>query len=203
MTGWPFGATAPLSYDLLLADPPWAFTLYSDRGAKKSPQAHYACMALEDIKRLPVGALARGDCLLFLWATFPMLPQAFEVIAAWGFRYVTGGAWHKKTVTGKSVFGTGYRLRSACEPFLIALNGNPPTTNAVRNVLETLDAEGNGLDATIREHSRKPAGQYEFLEALCPDALKRGELFARQKHPGWDAWGNETGKFGEDTHARS
>jgi N6-adenosine-specific RNA methylase IME4 len=44
-----------------------------------------------------------------------------------------------------------------------------------------------------REHSRKPDAQYERIEALVGGP--RIELFARQQHPGWDVWGNQTAKF--------
>ena len=46
---WPFGDLPPLSFDIVLADPPWLFELYSANGEHKSPQRHYGCMALADI----------------------------------------------------------------------------------------------------------------------------------------------------------
>ncbi len=182
--GWPFADLAPMAYDLIMADPPWQFELWSSRGEEKSPQAQYRTMDLAVIAALPVADLARRDCLLWLWATFPMLPQALAVLAAWRFRYVTGGVWCKATVHGKRAFGTGYVLRSAAEPFLIGKLGEPVTTRSVRNV----------VDAAVREHSRKPDAAYAAAEALMPGAA-RADLFARQRRPGWDGWGNELGKF--------
>ena len=44
-----------------------------------------------------------------------------------------------------------------------------------------------------REHSRKPDEQYERIQRLVAGPYL--ELFARQAWPGWDAWGNEVGKF--------
>ena len=181
---WPFSNLRPLSYDLIMADPPWQFKLWSGKGEEKSPQAQYQTMDMAAIKALPVSHLAGGDCLLFLWATFPMLPDALETMSAWGFRYITGGAWHKRTSGGKTAFGTGYRLRSSCEPFLIGALGNPSTTRASRNL----------IDAEAREHSRKPQAAFDLCETLMPGA-RRVELFSRQVRAGWDAWGNETGKF--------
>ena len=49
---WPFGSLRPLSYDLLMVDPPWRFALRSEKGEAKSAQAQYACMSLDDIKAL-------------------------------------------------------------------------------------------------------------------------------------------------------
>ena len=39
-------------------------------------------------------------------------------------------------------------------------------------------------------HSKKPNIIRDKIVQLCGD-LPRIELFARKKHKGWDAWGNE------------
>lgn len=182
---WPFEPLRPLSFDLIMADPAWNFALRSAKGEAKSAQARYRCMPLAEIEALPVGNLARGDAILWLWATNPMLPQALRVIDAWGFRFVTAGAWVKTTASGKLAFGTGYVLRSASEPFLIGKLGRPVTGRAVRSAIL----------AIAREHSRKPDDAYAAAEALAPGALNRADLFSRETRPGWQAWGDETGKF--------
>jgi len=182
---WPFGELRPLSYDLIMADPPWSFQFWSAKGEEKSAQAQYACMSIEDIKALPVSQLARGDALLWLWCTWPLLREAIETVESWGFKYVTGGAWAKRTKHGKAAFGTGYRLRSSCEPFLIGTIGNPETTRSVRNL----------IDGLAREHSRKPDEAFTAADLLMPSAF-RVELFSRQRRPGWDSWGNQKDIFG-------
>lgn len=188
---WPFGdALEPWAYNLIMADVPWQFSLWSDKGEEKSPQAHYQTMALEQVKALPVVELAAKDCLLWLWATAPMLPQALEVMAAWDFQYTTMGAWHKRTKHDKTAFGTGYVLRSALEPYLIGKRGEPQTTRSVRNVVM----------GPVREHSRKPEEAYRAADALMP-AARRVELFSRERRPGWCSWGNEVGKFNASTEA--
>lgn len=184
---WPFGDMRPLSFDFIMADPPWSFDNFSEKGEAKNAKAQYVCMGLAAIKALPVSQLAARDCVLWLWATNPMLPQAIETLAAWGFTFKTAGHWSKKTVNGKQAFGTGYILRSAGEPFLIGTVGKPVCSRAVRSVVE----------GVVREHSRKPEEAYAAAEALCPGAMNRGDLFSRQQRRGWTAWGNETAKFGE------
>lgn len=179
---WPFGNLEPASYDLICADPPWDFRLWSSKGEEKSAQAHYKTMSIDDIKELPVSELAAPDCLLWMWATAPMLPQAIDVMAAWGFRYVSMGGWHKTTVNDKTAFGTGYVLRSALEPFLIGKIGDPKTTRSVRNVVV----------GKVREHSRKPEEGFAAAEQLIPGA-RRLELFSRTNRDGWDAWGDQAG----------
>lgn len=181
-----FHSLPMFAYGLIMADPPWQFETYSSKGHEKAAQAKYDCMDLGAIKAMPVGELAAGDCVLWLWATNPMLPQAIDVINAWGFRYVTAGTWVKTTKHGKLAFGTGYRLRSANEPFLIATNGNPETAKNVRSVIM----------AEAREHSRKPDEAFAAAESLVPN-VRRLELFSRQSRAGWDTWGNESTKFDE------
>lgn len=71
--------------------------------------------------------------------------------------------------------------------------GSPVTANNVRGLIESQDMDV--IDAIARGHSRKPDAQYDYCRRLCPAALRFVELFARQRHPGWDAWGNEIDKF--------
>lgn len=47
----------------------------------------------------------------------------------------------------------------------------------------------------LRQHSRKPDEAFAAAEMLMPSA-QRIELFSREARPGWEAWGNEIGKFG-------
>lgn len=173
-------------FDLIMADPPWSYEMYSEAGYGKSPDAQYATMSLDRIMALPVEVLAARDCLLWLWAVGPMLPQALDVITAWGFTFKTQGQWVKQTKNGRQTFGTGYILRNAGEPFLIATRGAPKTTRGVRNTIFGL----------ARQHSRKPDECFREAERLMPDA-RRLELFSRQRRSGWKVWGDETGKFGE------
>lgn len=177
-------------FSVILADPPWSFSTYSAKGHGKSPQSHYACQGLDWIKALPVESIAAKDCLLWLWATAPMLPQAIEVMAAWGFTYKTAGPWAKQSKTGeKWAFGTGYIFRSAAEFFLVGTRGRPRVASrSVRNLIV----------APVREHSRKPADAHQMLNDLIPDG-PRLEMFAREAVPGWTAWGNQTTKFQGET----
>jgi N6-adenosine-specific RNA methylase IME4 len=172
-------------FDLIMADPPWSFDNFSAAGEAKNAKAQYDCTPLEWIKGLPVEGIAARDCVLWLWATNPMLPDAFAVLSDWGFTFKTAGHWVKRTTHGKLAFGTGYILRCAGEPFLVGTRGAPKTTRSVRSVIE----------GPVREHSRKPDEAFAAAEALMPDA-KRLELFSRQERAGWATWGNETGKFG-------
>lgn len=187
MNTWPFGSLHPFRYGLIVIDPPWRFETYSAAGrGEKSPDAQYATMTMDDILNLPVGDLAAPDAVLWAWATHPMIDQQIAAVRRWGFKFVTSGVWVKRTKNGKLAFGTGYRLRCASEPFIIATIGNPKTAKNVRTVIE----------GPIREHSRKPEEAYAEAERMVP-GVDRADVFSRTTRPGWDAFGFETGKFDE------
>ncbi|WP_082542430.1 MULTISPECIES: MT-A70 family methyltransferase [unclassified Mesorhizobium] len=182
---WPFGELRPLSFGAIIADPPWQYDMRSDKGYGKSPEVHYDTMPEAEIAALPVGHLAGRDCLLFLWSTWPHLPVAQRVMAAWGFSYKTGGSWTKRGSKGGLAFGTGYILRSTTEPFLVGTIGEPTVSSkSVRN----------HIDAKRREHSRKPLEAREMVEKLLPRAFAI-ELFAREPWAGQKVWGLEAAKF--------
>lgn len=202
-----FGALRPAGgFDLIMADPPWRFDNWSAAGEAKNAKAQYDCTPLEWIAALPVSALAARDCLLWLWATNPMLPQALAVLAAWGFDFKTAGTWVKRTRHGKIGFGTGYVFRSANEPILIGSRGSPATERHVRSAIITGATGLDGdevwpcdtitIEARTRAHSQKPDEAYLACEALIPGARKI-ELFSRTNRAGWVAWGDEVGKLGD------
>ena len=76
-------------YKVIYADPPWAYKVWSRKGAGRSAESHYPTMSIDNLCALPVAELTAKDCALFLWATFPQLPEALRLIKAWGFQYKT------------------------------------------------------------------------------------------------------------------
>ena len=171
-------------FDLVVADPPWAFALRSAAGEAKSAQAQYACMPLDEIKAMPVGHLVGANSWLFLWATAPMLPHALEAMAAGGFVYRTRLAWRKLTAAGKPRLGTGYVVRTLHEDVLVGAIGSPTYMRALPSL----------FDGVAREHSRKPDEFFGLVEAFAPSA-RRLDLFSRETRPGWTGWGIEASKF--------
>ena len=183
---WVFGALPQHAYSVILADPPWKFKTYTAIDGPKAPAQHYPVMTLAQLKALPVARLAAKHCALAMWATAPMLPEALDLMACWGFAFKTMGAWAKMSPTGKGwAFGTGYIYRSASEFYIVGTIGHPMVINRdVRNL----------ICAPTREHSRKPDAMAYNLEQLYPYG-RRVELFARALRPKWDVWGNEITKF--------
>lgn len=179
-----FDDLAPLSYDVIVADPPWRFRTWGEHNQTKSASRHYALMTTETIKALPVGRLAQRDCLLLLWATECMRPQAHEVMSAWGFTYKSALVWRKVTKNGKPRMGTGYWARTMHEPVLIGCIGKPRKFSAFPSC----------FDGVAREHSRKPDEFYTLVERHTA-SLRRLDLFSRESRPGFDGWGHEVAKF--------
>lgn len=170
-------------YNIILADPPWAYRVWSKKGMGRSAENHYPTMHLENIKALPVADLAAENCALFLWATFPQLEDAFSVIREWGFTYKTVAfVWIKQNKKQPSLFwGLGYWTRANAEICLLATKGSPKRQSAsVHQVILS----------PVEQHSKKPDEVRERIISLMGD-VPRVELFARQQAPGWDVWGNE------------
>ena len=139
-------------------------------------------MSLTELTKLPVSSISASDAVLFLWATYPMLPDAFKLITAWGFVFKTVAfTWVKTTKSGSYPIGLGYWTRANPELCLLATRGRP--TRNDRSI-------PNLLISPRREHSRKPDEIRQRIVRLCGD-LPRVELFARERTPGWYVWGNE------------
>lgn len=187
MTAWAFEPLPMFRFGMIMIDVAWQFDTWSLEGKKhKSPEGHYRTMPMVEVLRLPVGDLAAKDAVLWAWGTHPMIDQQIAAVKRWGFKFVTTGVWVKRTRNGKLGFGTGYRLRCASEPFIIATIGNPKTAKNIRTVIE----------GPIREHSRKPDEAYREAERMILD-VDRCDIFSRTDRKRWTAFGDETGKFGE------
>jgi N6-adenosine-specific RNA methylase IME4 len=175
-------------YAVLCADPPWHFEVYNEEsGVERAAGNYYPTMSLDEICALPVLSLAAPDAILFMWTTAPHLQESFQVLAAWGFEYKTNAVWVKDKI------GLGYFVRNQHELLLVATRGDMPSPSPANRPPSV-------ISAPRREHSRKPDEAYALIEAMYP-ALPKLELFARQRRPGWDVWGNETDKFTADKQA--
>lgn len=187
----------------IVADPPWHFrarTALQTRNFQcaRDAEKHYAVMGLDEIKAMPVKAVAAKDAHLFLWVTGPVLPQAFDVMKAWGFKYsAVAFTWIKlrrsfdalqlrvlPTLESDLHVGLGLTTRKNAEFCLLGRRGN--ARRNAKNVREI-------IMSPVREHSRKPDEACARVERYCDGPYL--ELFARQSRPGWTAWGNETNKF--------
>jgi N6-adenosine-specific RNA methylase IME4 len=166
----------------ILADPPWRYGTWSDKGRDRSPDRHYDTEPLAGIKALPVPELAARDCALFLWCVDWLLPGAFDVLAAWGFTFIKiAFVWVKQNASGEGLpCGMGKWTRAGAEMCLLATRGNPKRLAAdVHQVIV----------APAAEHSRKPDEAHDRIERLVGGPYL--ELYARRERIGWTTWGNE------------
>lgn len=166
-------------FSVILADPPWRFASNSAAKPGRNAMRHYQTMPVPEICALPVPSAK--DAILLLWATSPMLSQALQVMAAWGFRYKSQAVWVKSRIA------TGYWARNRHELLLIGTRGRFPCPKP------TLFPD-SVISAPTREHSRKPDEVHQRIEVAFPDLLKL-EMFARAPRDGWTVWGNQTDKF--------
>jgi N6-adenosine-specific RNA methylase IME4 len=140
-------------------------------------------MDLDWIRRLPISKLAADNAGLAIWVYGPLLPEAFDIIKCWGFEYKSDLiTWEKTTADGSPALGTGYYTRKSTEQLLYATRGDG-LRRFDRGVPQC-------IRAPRREHSRKPEEAYVALERLF-GPVRRLELFARERRPGWESWGNE------------
>jgi N6-adenosine-specific RNA methylase IME4 len=164
-----------VKYRTIVADPPWRY----DNGTvpQGGVEHRYSTMAADEILALPVAEMTEPNAHLYLWVTNLHLREGrpFEIMEAWGFRYVTMLTWHKL-----GAIGLGYYFRGETEHVLFGVRGKAP--------LAVKDAR-NHFAATKGRHSAKPDRFYEIVERVSPGPYL--ELFARRRRYGWDVWGNE------------
>ena len=160
-------------YAVILAEPPWK---YDNSGFNEAAEGQYPTMSLEEICQLPVPDLTTKSTILFLWAVNPLLPEAMQVLKAWGFTYKTNMAWIKDRARGR-----GWFLKSKHELILIGVRGDTP--HPLERPDSCFEADRGPM------HSRKPIESYKIIETMYSGP--KVELFARFNRPGWDSWGNE------------
>lgn len=160
-------------YSVIYADPPWRYDF--SKSDSREIENQYPTMSVDEICALNVPS--EKNAVLYLWATAPKLREALRVMEAWGFEYKTHAIWNKK------IIGMGYWFRGQHELLLVGVKGkfSPPTPSyRMPSVFE----EKRG------KHSKKPIAIKEYITAWTGNTSKL-EMFAREKCPQWDVWGNE------------
>jgi len=164
-------------YKTIYADPPWP-----ERGGgkiKRGADRHYKLMTVKQILELPVSSIAEDNCHLYLWTTNNYLPDALNVMVAWGFKYKTTITWEKDRI------GLGQYFRGMTEHCLFGVKGNLPY-----KIIDDKRQQGRTIIIAPRgRHSEKPEEMRKMIETVSYGPYI--ELFARKLRPGWDSWGNE------------
>ena len=173
-------------YGTVLADPPWRFL---NRTGKVAPEhgrlSRYSTMHIDEIKEMPVGEMVAEKSHLYLWVPKALLKEGFEVLEAWGFTYKTTLVWHKiRKDGGPDGRGVGFYFRNTCEFILFGVKGNLRTHAPARSIVDILRTRK-------REHSRKPASFYRWVENRSKGPYL--ELYSRTTRPNWTGIGNQAG----------
>jgi N6-adenosine-specific RNA methylase IME4 len=169
---WPKG-----KYRVIYADPPWQYGDERAGGNHGGAIDHYNTMNINELKNMPLSSLTEDNAVLFLWGTAPLLPEALELINAWGFKYKTNFIWDKV----KHNMGHYNSVRH--ELLLIATKGSCTPDN-----VQLFDSV-QSIERSDR-HSEKPEEFRNIIETLYSYGNKL-ELFARKSAEGWEVFGNE------------
>lgn len=171
-----------MKYNIIYCDPPWNYKNATCRGGAKK---HYKTTDDSELQTMNVQNLAADNCMCFMWATYPKLQDALDLMKAWGFEYKTVAFTWIKMKGCEHFTGMGFYTRSNAEIVLLGTKGKLERKNkGVKQVVVT----------QVGEHSEKPHEVRKRIERLFGD-IPRIELFARNASKGWDAWGNEMGNL--------
>lgn len=168
---------ADKKYNVIYADPPWKYQVWSKKGNGRSAESHYPTMGIDDLCKLPVQRIAADDCALFMWVTFPLLYESIKLIKAWGFEYKTVAfVWVKLNKKADSLFwGMGYWTRANAELCIL-----PP--KVTRNV--TAPAYTRSFFPTLRNTARNPNRHVTVLFNLWEMSQELNCLHGRQTPDG-------------------
>ncbi len=174
-------------YDILYTDPPWI----QGRGNKKKARPNSSGMSvpyqtmdikeIADIHKYVAENLMNENHNVFMWTIEKYLPETEAFMKELGYQLHIRMIWDKGN--GPS---PAYTLRFSHEYLLWFYKKG----HILMPVKDKRGFYSTVMRENSRKHSQKPECAYEMLESMFPSAEKL-ELFARQHHPGWDAWGNE------------
>lgn len=160
-------------FQTIVIDPPWDWGDEGDVNQFGRAKPDYGTMPIDDIKALPIGKIADKNCHLYLWVTNRSLPKAFDLIKAWGFRYITCITWIKPNI------GMGNYFRGSTEQVLFAVKGSQP--------LKRHDAGTYFSAPRGKVHSEKPDEFYSLVESCSYAPFI--DVFGRKERKGWSVWG--------------
>lgn len=179
--------TDPIKYNVLYADCPWSYLGNSGRNFQGLSKHKYNTLSIDDLKTLSIQQYIQDEDVLFLWATVPLLPEALQVMEAWGFKYRTKITWDKKSIT------TGFWFRNQIEDLLVGTKGKVKPFNLQK---------ANIIQCMYGRHSQKPQQFRELINEAVANSFEtpvKLELFARSRdglfpddeYKGWNVWGNQ------------
>ncbi len=163
-----------VKFTTVVIDPPWDWSDEGDVNQMGRAKPDYSTISFEDLKKLPIDDLTKKDAHIYLWITNRSLPKGFELLKAWGFRYIVCLTWCKPS------FGLGNYFRGSTEQILFGVKGSLPLK---RKDVGTWFAAPRGKGG----HSSKPDEFYKLVESCSPGLYL--DYFSRDKRDGWYTYG--------------
>jgi N6-adenosine-specific RNA methylase IME4 len=161
-------------YSTIVIDPPWDWGDEGDKDQLGRAKPDYSTMTIGELMDLPVNVLADRDAHIYLWITNRSLPKGFNLLDAWGFRYITALTWVKPN------FGMGNYFRGQTEHVLFGVRGSLPLKRKDQGTVFNAPRGPNG-------HSSKPESFYGLVESCSPGPYL--EMFSRTDRNDWTHWG--------------
>jgi N6-adenosine-specific RNA methylase IME4 len=168
-------------YKTVVIDFPWPVEGISASAAKKMKygrrlQMPYKTMTLKEIRAFPINDFAAEQCAIFVWTTQGFLKAALDIVDQWGFKFSKLITWDK--VDGINWLG----FKTNSEFVIFAYRGKYPLPINAHVSIRTSFRSLQG------RHSEKPA---KFYQMILPFPEPRIDIFARKRHYGFDAWGDQ------------
>ena len=140
-------------------------------------------MTDKEITDFPINNFAENNCDLFMWVTHTKIPVGLEIVKQWNFKYHVLLTWDK----AGGVCINGFYRRTELVIY------------AYRGKMGVDVGKGSYLPTFFREiktnHSAKPDVFYKLLRDRTQEP--RIDIFARKRHIGFDAWGDQVEKATE------
>ncbi len=166
-------------FSTIVVDPPWDWKDEGDVDQMGRGKPTYDTKTFDELLEFSVGKKAAKNSHMYCWVTNRSMPKVFDLVDAWGFRYVTLLSWCKPS------FGLGNYFRGSTEHIVFAVKGQLPLQRKnVGTWFEWPRVKG-------KKHSAKPPEFYDLAESCSPGPYL--DVFSRYKHNDkWMCWGEDS-----------
>ena len=177
-----------MSFDVVLADPPWSYYGQQDKWAAAAK--FYNTMSDEELLGFDISSFLKPTGVLFMWVTSPRFDFGIDLMRSWGLHYRgIAFVWVKTKKDGVTPIGA-----QGVRPSFVKPTSEYVIVGSFKKKGRPLAISDEGVPQIVlapkQEHSRKPDEIHKRIDRLYPE-MDKIELFARRSYPGWSVWGNE------------
>jgi len=173
-----------MKYNTVVIDFPWPISLTGKQKTRpnRREKLPYKTMSVEEIEEFPLNEFANNGTHVYIWSTNKTLPDTFKILESLGVHYHLVLPWVKP-----SGITPCFAYKFASEFLILGFYGRPMQPFTGKGKLNWIRAPPK-RDG----HSTKPDEMYELIKEMSPSP--RIDLFARKRHDGFDAWGDQAEK---------